>query len=198
MAVATLLHLKDQRSLPFKRGRIMYLSIRHGIPTPRIHVWAPSHVSCEMCERPECDRHQQHCQNRDWPSLPTFVTFAGDKRKKEQANNYQHGADQECWRFERGWEQREQSIDPQEKVIRFGNSLDYCRIWPSGWPKWTEEQRARGDRQDYESREEHIFPDGVGNERRPISLCKLVVLVCIGRSFPDASRDRRLVEAQHT
>src|SRR5215472_12411869 len=88
------------------------------------------------------------------------------------------------------------SIEPQEKVIRLWDGLDDRRIWPSGWPKWTEEQRARGNRQDNERCEEHVFPDGVGNEGGPVFFRKRVIFGFVACSSYNASRHRPFVNAQ--
>src|SRR6185369_6541779 len=131
MAVATLLHLEDQCPLSFKRGRVMNVLIRDGITAPRIHVRTPRRVSRELCERAECYSDQRHGQNRDRSSLPTLFTFARKKRKKQQTNNDHDWSDQQRRCFERRRKQRQQSIEPQEEVIRLWDSLDDCRIGPS-------------------------------------------------------------------
>src|SRR6185369_14291652 len=160
MAVAALLDLEHQSALPLQGGRAMNELIRHEITTPRIHVRAPGRVSRQMSKRPERDRDQHHCQDRDGPPLPTLFTFARKKRKQKQSGNHHHRSNQKCRCFERGREQRKQSIQPQEKVIRFGNSLDDRGIGLAGWPKRTEVKRARGDCQDDKRREKHVFPNG--------------------------------------
>src|SRR5580704_14129239 len=155
----------------------MYELIRHWITAPRVHVRTPGCVSREMSKRPERDRDQHHGQNRDRPSLPTLFTFAGKKRKKKESGNHHYWSDQKCRCLERRRKQREQSIEPEEKVIRLGNGLDDGWIGPAGRPKWTEVERTCGNSQDYERREEHVFPHGIGNEGRAIFLCQLVVVV---------------------
>src|SRR5215469_3284284 len=94
VAIAALLDLKDQRPLSFKRGRVMNISIRHGITTPRIHVRTPGHKPGEMGEGPQRECDQQHGQNRDWTALPTLFTFTRKKRKKQQTGNDHHRSDQ--------------------------------------------------------------------------------------------------------
>src|SRR5215467_3184810 len=110
MAIPTLFHLENQSSLPFKRGCVMNVTIRDGIAAPGIHVRTPRCEPGEMSKCPKRDRDQRYSQNRDRTALPTFFTFAGNKREKQQPNDHQYRADQECWRFERGRKQREQSI----------------------------------------------------------------------------------------
>src|SRR6266699_5250717 len=50
MTVAALLDLQHQRTLPLKCGCAMNKSIRHGIATPRIHVWTPGCEPGQMGE----------------------------------------------------------------------------------------------------------------------------------------------------
>ena len=130
MAVAALLDLKDQSALPLKRSCAMKKSIRHGITAPCVHVRTPGRELGEMGKRSQRDRDQQHGQNRNRPALPALFSFAGKKGKKKQPNNYDDRADEKCWRLERRREQREQSIEPQEKVIRLGRGLDDGRVGP--------------------------------------------------------------------
>src|SRR5215471_1492917 len=196
MAVTTLLRLKDQRSLSFKRGRVMNVSIRHGISTPSTHMRAPRCKPGKMSKCPERNRDQRYGQNRDRSSLPTLFTFARKEWKKQQTSNDHDRTDQQYWCFERRRKQREQSVKPQEKIIRLGHSLDDCRIRLASWSKWAEVQRARGNRQDNECRKEHVFPDGVGNEWRPLFLRKRVIFGFVGCSSYNSSRHWPFVNAQ--
>ena len=142
VTVTALFNLKYQSSLPLQCGRPMYKLIRHWVTAPRVHVGTPGREPGEMGERSERDRDQHHGQNRDWSALPALFTFAGKKGKKKQPNNYYHRSDQKCWGLERRREQREHSIEPEEKVIWFRNGLDDGRIGPAGRPKLAELHRT--------------------------------------------------------
>src|SRR6201998_4818834 len=154
----------------------MYELLRHRITAPRAHVRTPGCVSREMSERPERDRNHHYGQNRNRPALPTLFTFAGKKWKKKQSGNHHHWPNQKRRRLERRREQREQSIEPEEKVIRFRSSLDDRGIRPAGRPERSEIQRARGDGQNNKRCEKHVFPYGIGNERSAVFLCQLMVI----------------------
>jgi hypothetical protein len=60
MAVAALLALENERTLPLKRGCAMQKSLRHWITAPSVHVRTPGSESSEMrkCSQRYCD--QQH------------------------------------------------------------------------------------------------------------------------------------------
>jgi hypothetical protein len=86
MAVATLLDLKDERSLPFQCCRAMQKLVWDRGAAPCIHVRAPRCVSSEMrkCAQGYCD--QQDGQNRDGPPAPALLSFARKKGQKEQTD----------------------------------------------------------------------------------------------------------------
>src|SRR5215470_2588331 len=105
MTITTLLHLKDERALPLKRGGVMNVSLRHRIAAPGIHVRTPGRVSREMGERAECDRDQQDRQDRNRAALPTLFPFTGKKREKQQPDNHQDRTDQKSRCLKRGRKQ---------------------------------------------------------------------------------------------
>src|SRR5262249_30101962 len=117
-----------------------------------------------MREGAEHDRDQQHCQHCDRPAPPALLSFAGEKRKKQQRGDYEDRADEKRRSLERWRKQREHAIEPQEKVIRLRNGLDNRWIRFAGRSKRTEVERACRDRQDDKRREEYVFPNGIGKE----------------------------------
>src|SRR2546422_7815209 len=84
MAVAALLHLKNERALPLKRSCAAQKSLRHRIAAPGVHVRAPG---CEPREMGKCakrDRDQQHGQDCNRPPPPALFSFAGKKWRSEE------------------------------------------------------------------------------------------------------------------
>src|SRR6516225_9215107 len=92
MAVAALLHLKDERPLPFQGGSALQKLFRHRIAAPCIHVRAPRCVSREMREGAKCYRDEKNGQNRNRPPAPALFSFSREKRQKKQTDDHQHGA----------------------------------------------------------------------------------------------------------
>jgi hypothetical protein len=60
MAVAALLDLKDERTLPLKRGRTVQISLGDRVAAPGVHVRTPRSKSREMRECSQCYRYQQN------------------------------------------------------------------------------------------------------------------------------------------
>src|ERR1700741_3672430 len=75
MAVAALLHLKDQRPLPFQCSRAMQKLAWHRGAAPCIDVRAPRCISSEMCKCAWGDCDQQDGQNRNRPPPPALFSF---------------------------------------------------------------------------------------------------------------------------
>src|SRR5260370_20920589 len=82
MAVAALLDLKHERTLPLKRARPVQIISRHWITAPSVHVRAPGSEPREVRQGPERYGDQHHRQNRDGPPTPTLFSFAGKERQK--------------------------------------------------------------------------------------------------------------------
>src|SRR6266849_6064142 len=172
VAIAALFGLKNQRALPLKGGRAMQKLLRHGIAAPGVHVRTPGCELREMGEGPERDRNQQHGQDRNRPTPPALFAFSREKGKKEQPDDHHDRADQKCWSLKRRGEQREQGIEPQEKVVWLRRGLDNRRVRLAGRSKWAEVNRANGDCQEHKRREEQIFPNGIGEEGRAVFFCQ--------------------------
>src|SRR5215471_583403 len=63
MAVATLFHLKNERTLPLQRRRVKDHLLRHWITAPGAHARAPRRELSDARKGSERDRDQQHGQN---------------------------------------------------------------------------------------------------------------------------------------
>src|SRR6267142_4622387 len=156
MAVAALLRLKNESALPLQRGCAVDESFRHGITAPGVHVRAPGCELCEVRKGSQSDRGEQNSQNRNRPAFPALFSFARKEGKKQQSENNNDRADDKCWCLERRGKQREQAVEPEEKVIGLGDRLDNRWIGFAGRPKWTKVKRACGHGQDDHGREEQI------------------------------------------
>src|SRR5215813_2392665 len=143
MAIAALLGLKHESSLPLKCRGIMQKPFRYRIAAPGIHVRTPGSKSNEMCKCPQRYCDQQDGQNRNRPPPPTLFSFTGEKRQEEQTDNHEDGPNEECRRLERRWKQRKQGIKPEEKVIRLRHGLNDRRVRPASWSERTEIHSAR-------------------------------------------------------
>src|SRR6266567_1396309 len=199
MAVTALLYLKYQRALTLQCGCAMHEPVRHRITAPRIHVRAPRRKLSHARKGPECDGNQQHGENRDRPPLPAFFSFAGKKGQEDQCDDRHRWDDEKKWRLHRRRKQRQQSVKPQEKVIRLRGGLDNRRIRLSGRSKRTEVEGTGGDGQNDEPREEQILPNCIRNEGRTFALRKRVIVAFIGGALNNTPRHRPFVdpELQH-
>src|SRR5262249_37893944 len=150
----------------------------------------------EVSKGSECDRDQQHAQDRHRPPPPTLFSFTGKKGKEEQRENHQNRTYEQHWSFERRRKQREQGIEPQEKVIGLWYGLDDRRIRLAGRSKWAEIDCTRTDGQNNRRREEQIFPYSKRNERRAVLSCQFVVFIYVGCSLHNASWHRPFVDTQ--
>ena len=101
VAVAALLDLKHERTLPLKRSCAMNVAVGYWIAAPGIHVRTPGRELGHASKGAESDRNHQHGNNRNWPALPAFFSFSGKKRQKNQAKNYQRRDDEKKWRLQR-------------------------------------------------------------------------------------------------
>src|SRR4051812_33674999 len=102
----------------------MYGPLGQRVAAPGIHVRAPGCVLRETSKGPECDCNQQYGKNRNGTALPALFSFPGKKRQKDQSQDCQRGTDEEKRGLERWGQQRQQSVEPQEKVIGLRRSLD--------------------------------------------------------------------------
>src|SRR5262249_25909817 len=196
MTVAALFDLKNERALPLERSRVKDHSLRYWITAPGVHVRAPRRDLRHTRKCSERDGDQQYGQNCNRPPPPALFSFTGEKWKKEQTEDHHDRTNQHCRSFERRRQQRKYGIEPQEKVIRLRHGLDNRRIRPACWTKWTEVEGASGDCQEDEPREEHIFPNGIGNEGFAIALRQFMVLAFIRRAFHEPSRHWPFVDSQ--
>src|SRR5260370_41780083 len=99
MAVAALLHLKDQRAFSLKCGTAMQELLRHRISAPRIHVRAPGCVSSEVGECSQDYGDQQNRQNCDRPPAPTLVPLSGKKWQQNNKRDNDYGTTEESRRL---------------------------------------------------------------------------------------------------
>src|ERR1700690_636572 len=88
VAVAALLHLKHQRTLPLECGCAMYVSVGHWLAAPGIHARAPGRELGHASKGTERDGDHEHGDDRNRRALPTLLTFSGKERQENQANNY--------------------------------------------------------------------------------------------------------------
>src|SRR5580700_7746273 len=141
MTVAALLRLKDERALPLQGGCAVQKSRRQGGAAPGVHLRTPRRVLRQMGKRSERNREQQHSQDRNRSSSPALLSFAGQERKQEKSEDGHDRTNQKRGSLHRRWEQREQGIEPQEKVIGFRHGLNNGGVRPAGRPKRTEPER---------------------------------------------------------
>src|SRR5882724_5132653 len=105
MAVAALLYLKHERTLPLERSRAMYVLVGHWIAAPGVHVRTPRCELGEASKRAERDRDHEHRDYCNRTALPALFSFSRKKRQKNQTNNYQGRADEKEWRLKR-WREK--------------------------------------------------------------------------------------------
>src|ERR1700733_2106369 len=87
VAVAALLDLKHQRTLPLQCSRAMNVPVGHWIAAPGVHVRTPGRELGHASKRAESDRDQQHSNNPNRAALPAFFSVPRKKRQKNQAKN---------------------------------------------------------------------------------------------------------------
>src|ERR1700691_4573243 len=85
VAVAALLDLKHERTLPLKRSGAMNVPVGNWISAPGAHVRTPGCELRHTGKRAESDRDHQHSNNRNRPALPALFPFSRKKRQKNQA-----------------------------------------------------------------------------------------------------------------
>src|ERR1700751_3687183 len=115
MAVATLLGLQNQRTLPLERGCAMQKSRWYGIATPRVHVRTPRRITSQMGECSEDYGDQQNRQNSDWPPAPTLFPFSRKKWQQNKKRDNHYGANQESWRLHGRRQVGQQNVQSQEE-----------------------------------------------------------------------------------
>ncbi len=196
MAVAALLHLKNQRALAFQRGCTLQETVGHGIAAPGVHVRTPGSESGKMRERSQRHRDQQDAQHRDRPAAPAFFPFAEYKRQEYQRENRHHRPDQESGRLQRRRKQGEQCIHPQKEIIGARSGLNDGGIGPSARPEWPEIDGASRYRGQNEGGEEQILPYRVRNKGLAILFHQLFILGRVRRAFHKASGHGPIVDAQ--
>src|SRR6266478_5394179 len=79
VAVAALLDLKHERTLPLKCRRAVNVAVGYGVATPGVHVRTPRRELGEPGKRAEGDRNHQLSNNRNRPTLPAFFPFSRKK-----------------------------------------------------------------------------------------------------------------------
>src|ERR1700722_120434 len=101
VAVAALLDLKHECTLPLKRGRAMNVAVGYWIAAPGVHVRTPRRELGHASKRAKSDRDQQYGNHRNWTGLPAFFSFSRKKRQKNQAKNCQRRNDEQERRLQR-------------------------------------------------------------------------------------------------
>src|SRR6267154_857347 len=99
MAVAALLGLENERTLPLQRGRAMQKFVRYRITAPSTHVRAPRRIASEMGECSQDYGDQQNGQNSDRTSPPALFSFSRNKGQQNQKRDSDYGANEESWRL---------------------------------------------------------------------------------------------------
>src|SRR3984885_1705317 len=196
VAVAALLDLKHERTLALKCSGAVNVAVGYWIAAPGVHVRTPWRELGHASKRAESDRDEQYGNYRNWTPLPAFFSFSRKKWQKNQAKNCQRRDDEKERRLQRWRKKREQCVEPQEKIIGLGRSLDDCRVGLPGGPKRTKIVGACADCKNDECRKEHVFPYRVRNEGLAIFLGQSVILGLVGGSPYDASRHRPFVDAE--
>jgi hypothetical protein len=82
VAVAALLDLKNERTLPLKGSGAMNVPVGDWISAPGAHVRTPRRELCHASKRAERDRCHQDSNDCNWPALPAFFSFPGKKWQK--------------------------------------------------------------------------------------------------------------------
>src|SRR6266850_7594299 len=65
MTVPALLHLQDERAVPFERGASLEVFLRNRLAAPRVHHGAPGRVRAKTRQRPPCHRDEKDGENGD-------------------------------------------------------------------------------------------------------------------------------------
>src|SRR5580700_8616071 len=77
-----------------------------------------------MSEGTERHRREENGKNRDGPPPPTFLALAREKWKGQKHAERDYRTNQQSRSLHRRRKQRQYGIEPQEKIIRPGHSLD--------------------------------------------------------------------------
>src|ERR1700723_3856042 len=100
MAVAALLQLKDQGSLPFERRPVTQKFGGNGRATPGVHHGTPRRISSKPRKGSQCDGNQQNRKYGNRPALPAFFALPENERQKHQSENCEYGTNQKNRRFQ--------------------------------------------------------------------------------------------------
>src|SRR5580704_17933865 len=84
VTVVTLLRLKNQLPLTFQSGAPLEILSGNRLAAPCIHDGTPRRVLAQMRQGAETHGDQQNGQDRNRPALPTFFTFACNKRERDK------------------------------------------------------------------------------------------------------------------
>ena len=142
VAVAALLYLKDQRALTFQCACAMYKAIRQGITAPRIHVRAPRRELSQRVKVPSVIAMSSTVRTAIGLRFQLFSPSPERNGSKISAR-IATGRNDEKKRGFHGWrKKRQQSVKPQEKVIRLGGGLDDRRD-PAVLPAQRDRSRGR-------------------------------------------------------
>src|SRR5580698_3525357 len=87
MAIAALLDLKHERTLPLKCGRAMNVPVGYWIAAPGVHVRTPRRELGHASKGAESDCDHQYGHDRNRPTLPALFSFSRKKWQKNQAKN---------------------------------------------------------------------------------------------------------------
>src|ERR1700688_1779013 len=140
-----------------------------------------------------CDQQNREHGNRS--ALPAFLPFACDKRKSQQDNDSDGGADQENGRLGRWRQEREQSVQPQKEKVGTRGGLNDCRIRLTARTKGTEMNRANSNRNKYETGEKDVLPYRLGHERYALLMSKLTIFLHVSGASDDAARPGPFVDS---
>src|SRR5580700_7930469 len=88
VAVAALLDLKHERTLPLKCSRALNVPIGYRIAAPCVHVRTPGRELGHASKGAERDGDHEHRDYRNRPALPALFSFSRKKWQKNQAKNY--------------------------------------------------------------------------------------------------------------
>src|SRR5580693_8847179 len=88
VAVAALLDLKHQRTLPLQCSRAMNVPVGYRIAAPGVHVRTPGRELGHASKGAERDGDHEHRDHRNRPALPALFSFSRKKWQKNQAKNY--------------------------------------------------------------------------------------------------------------
>src|ERR1700722_12566047 len=88
VAVAALLDLKHQCTLPLKCSRAMNVPVGYRIAAPGVHGRTPGRELGHASKGAERDGDHEHRDYRNRPTLPALFSFSRKKWQKNQAKNY--------------------------------------------------------------------------------------------------------------